>query len=383
MAGPNRDAWDKIVREIPVPSRCNLLEQSGLEYKLVFDTLTKIHGGLTELARKAAENWTGQGGQAFQAHINALARSLDQNMRLHVAVVDGLGRLGTHVRTAVRNITVPADLVGEVRANPAYTSSGWIYSSTYVRVAPTYLENTTDVDKEKRDRYFLVGAQAARQVLVTEYGREANLLPRGEPLTPPRVNVPGGGPGTGPGTRRPGAGPGTGPGAGGLGLPSSQLQPTSFGGATPNTQVPSVQTPEQPVFTPPKVDIPKTPDVEIPETPDFGLAGVPGGGGGFGGGGGGGLPVAEAPAATTAGFGGGGGGARGVTVPGAGGGVANTGTGMYPPMYPPHGGGGQGQGQAGGRNDDLVREHEVRVVFGFETDQSDEPEIPKSGVLSA
>jgi uncharacterized protein YukE len=398
-AETNAQAWDKVVYMVSVLSRYDRLAKSAQDYATVFNQIERIEQGLEKLAVASNKQWNGKGGVAFQEYTRALLAKMRLIRTEHEGIKDALATVSKSLHQAVTNIPIPQWRYNEVQAHqPAFLDGSASYFGSgipwnlnpprLVRLPPNSPGGQDALYQQYRER-----AEAALRKLEADYRLHVGKFPVGTPVDPPRV-----GPADGASGGKAGRGAG-GAGANGLnsglgsGLGPGGLQTPSGAGLTnSNAQLPNTPAPDLSGLTPP--DTGPTDLSDIPGTDTSGLAGFDGSGGGGGGVPGGGT----APAGTvTSGFGNPGNTPRGLTLAGGATGVSGSG-GMYPPMYPPMGGGhggqgggkggqGGGKGGQGGNSDHLCLEDEIKTMFGFETcrptNDAEPDEIPRSGVLEA
>ena len=300
---PEDLSWEEIVNRVTIASNYLMVRSSADQWEAAFKRTEAVADSIRQLARRTGQTWTGPGAQAFYAHLEKLAKALDDVRTHHVGVVPGLRACATDLETAVRSIPIPTDKVPEVRDRQAMYSRAGVIDE----VSPgIFRQAFYQVGYEDLFGMYSSQARQAYQKLRDDYERDLHALPEGR-----QVDVPGAGRGRqtpgargGPGTTRPPNNmmPGMmnpnmmnpnmmnpnmmNPNM--MGMPTTGMPTTSNLPAPPDTQMPSTEIP-----TPSLSD----PSLDPTRMGGPGLAGIGklgGGPGGIGGGlGPGGIPLPD------------------------------------------------------------------------------------------
>lgn len=117
--------WEEVVNRVTVASNYFLVKNAADHWTVTFRRIEQLADHVRELSRQSGQSWTGPGAQAFQDHLEKIAKSLDLVTQHHRAVVPALRSCAQHLEAAVHAISIPPWLEADVRANQrAYTDAG-------------------------------------------------------------------------------------------------------------------------------------------------------------------------------------------------------------------------------------------------------------------
>jgi len=279
-------SWEEVLTGISISSNHVQVASSGVRWTQTFRQLEMVAERIRTAASRSRQGWTGEGAEAFRDHLEKIAKAIDDIVRHHRSLGQGLNTAAEHLRTATGGIPIPPFFQEEVQSKQGmYSANGGAHDIAAGRVRQ-YLDENYPHSPEANLQYIETHGGTARSAYQTLVGQYAGVqIPQPTRVSAPVVRA--GSVASTTGSTVPKTNPLTTPGLGqtGLGMPMSGMPlggmpigglPTTGlpGGDLPSTELPPTELPEPSEFEP------------LPDT--GGLAGAgPLGTGGFGGGGGG------------------------------------------------------------------------------------------------